>query len=301
MKNIFNIFKKDIKDIFTNYAILIVVGALCILPSLYAWFNIKASWDPYGNTSNISVAIVNNDKGTMIKDEHINIGDELVKTLKENDSLGWKFVNKQTALKGVKDGKYYASIEIPSNFSKDLTSLITSDVKKGELIYTVNEKINAIAPKITDKGASTIQLQINQTVVETVSQVLFEASNELGIELEGQIPKLSEIENSLVQIQSKFDDVEETVDLASNGINKAQNLVKDLQKDIPLIKETITKSKSLSSDVKEFLKSSQSSINGITPVIKNDISLMNDVASSITDTANSLSSALNIIQMMLWQ
>ena len=117
MKNIFNIFKKDIKDIFTNYAILIVVGALCILPSLYAWFNIKASWDPYGNTSNISVAIVNNDKGTMIKDEHINIGDELVKTLKENDSLGWKFVNKQTALKGVKDGKYYASIEIPSNFS----------------------------------------------------------------------------------------------------------------------------------------------------------------------------------------
>lgn len=293
MKNIFNIFKKDIKDIFTNYAILIVVGALCILPSLYAWFNIKASWDPYGNTSNISVAIVNNDKGTMIKDKHINIGDELVETLKDNNSLGWKFVNKQTALKGVKDGKYYASIEIPSNFSKDLTSLITSDVKKGELIYTVNEKINAIAPKITDKGASTIQLQINQTVVETVSQVLFEASNELGIELEGQIPKLSEIENSLVKIQSKFDDVEETVNLTSNGINKAQNLVKDLQKDIPLIKETITKSKNLSSDVKEFLKSSKNSINGITPVIKNDISLMNDVASSITDTANSLSSALN--------
>ena len=77
MRNILGIFKKDVKDIFTNYAMLIVVGALCILPSLYAWFNIKASWDPYGSTSNISVAVVNNDKGTTVKDKHINIGDEL--------------------------------------------------------------------------------------------------------------------------------------------------------------------------------------------------------------------------------
>ncbi|GAA0861990.1 YhgE/Pip domain-containing protein [Paraclostridium tenue] len=293
MRNILDIFKKDVKDIFTNYAMLIVVGALCILPSLYAWFNIKASWDPYGSTSNISVAVVNNDKGTTVKDKHINIGDELEKNLRENSDLGWKFVSKKKALDGVKDGSYYASIEIPSDFSKDLTSLITSDVKKGKLIYTVNEKINAIAPKITDKGASTIQLQINQTVVETVSQILFEASNELGVELEGQIPKLTDIENSLVEIQSKFGDVNKTLDLASDGANKVQDLVKDIKKDIPLIKETLNKSKSLSSDVKEFLKNSQSSINSITPIIKNDISVMNDIANSIVNTTNTLNNSIS--------
>ncbi len=293
MRNIFYIFRKDIKDIFTNYAMLIVVSALCILPSLYAWFNIKASWDPYGSTSNISVAVVNNDKGTSIKGTDINIGDELVSNLKENTDLGWKFVNKEKARKGVEDGSYYASIEIPSNFSKDLTSLITSDVKKGELVYTVNEKINAIAPKITDKGASTIQLQINQTVVETVSQVLFEASNELGLELENQIPKLSDIENSLVEIQSKFDDINETVDLASSGATQVQDLVTDIKKDIPLIKDTLSKSKSLSNDVKEFLKTSQDSINGIIPIIKNDLNLMNDISNSIIDTTNTLIESIN--------
>ena len=293
MRNILDIFKKDVKDIFTNYAMLIVVGALCILPSLYAWFNIKASWDPYGSTSNISVAVVNNDKGTTIKNKHINMGDELEKNLRENSDLGWKFVSKKKALDGVKDGSYYASIEIPSDFSKDLTSLITSDVKKGKLIYTVNEKINAIAPKITDKGASTIQLQINQTVVETVSQILFEASNELGIELEGQIPKLTDIENSLVEIQSKFGDVNKTLDLASDGANKVQDLVQDIKKDIPLIKETLNKSKSLSSDVKEFLKNSQSSINSITPIIKNDISVMNDIANSVVNTTNTLNNSIS--------
>lgn len=293
MKNIFDIFRKDIKDIFTNYAMLIVVSSLCILPSLYAWFNIEASWDPYGSTSNISVAVVNNDKGTSIKGTDINIGDELVSNLKENTDLGWKFVNKEQARKGVEDGSYYASIEIPSNFSKDLTSLITSDVKKGELVYTVNEKINAIAPKITDKGASTIQLQINQTVVETVSQVLFEASNELGIELENQIPKLSDIENSLVEIQSKFDDINETVDLASSGATQVQDLVSDIKKDIPLIKDTLAKSKSLSTDVKEFLKTSQDSINEIIPIIKNDLNLMNDISNSIIDTTNTLIESIN--------
>ncbi len=293
MKNIFYIFRKDIKDIFTNYAMLIVVASLCILPSLYAWFNIKASWDPYGSTSNISVAVVNNDKGTSIKDNDINIGDELVSNLKENTDLGWKFVNKEQARKGVENGSYYASIEIPSNFSKDLTSLITSDVKKGELVYTVNEKINAIAPKITDKGASTIQLEINQTVVETVSQVLFETSNELGLELENQIPKLSDIENSLVEIQSKFDDINETVDLAYNGANQVQDLVADIKKDIPLIKDTLIKSKGLSNDVKEFLKTSQDSVNGIIPIIKNDLNLINDISNSIIDTTNTLIESIN--------
>lgn len=292
MKNIINIFKKDLKDIFTNYAMLIVVLALCILPSLYAWFNIKASWDPYGSTSNISVAIVNNDKGATIRGKHIHIGNDIVKNLKENSNLGWKFVTKDNALKGIKNGSYYASIEIPENFSEDLTSLISSNVKKGELIYTVNEKINAIAPKITAKGASTLQLKINQTVVETVSQVLFETSNELGVELEGQIPKLNDVENSLVKIQNKFGNLYEVVNLASDGVGKSKNLVKDIQKDLPTIKNTINEAQNLSSDVKKFLKNSQDSINKVSPIIKNDISLMNDISNSIVDTTNALNNAI---------
>lgn len=293
MKNILEIYKKDIKDIFTNHAMLIVVLALCALPSLYAWFNIKASWDPYGSTSNISVAVVNNDTGTKLRNKNINVGDELIEKLKDNNDLGWKFVNKDDAIKGVQDGTYYASIEIPSNFSKDLTSLVSSNVKKGEIIYTVNEKINAIAPKITDKGASTIQLQVNQTVVETVSEILFETFNEIGIEIEKQIPKLSDIENILIDVQGKFVDVDKSIDLAANGISKVETLASDLKKDLPLIQETLQNSKSLSSDVKEFLKSSKDSINNIIPIIKNDISLVNDISTSIVTISNSLTDAVD--------
>ena len=93
MTKILKVFYDDIKDIFTNFALLIVVLALCILPSLYAWFNIYASWDPYGNTGNIPIAVVNKDKGTTLSDKNINVGDQVVKKLKDNDALGWEFVN----------------------------------------------------------------------------------------------------------------------------------------------------------------------------------------------------------------
>ena len=184
MKNIFKIYKNDLKDIFTNKVLLVIIIGLCILPSLYAWFNIKASWDPYGNTGNISVAVINKDSGAEIMNKKVNMGDELVKELKTNKDLGWKFVDRKKALEGVNSGKYYAYIEIPSNFSENLTSLVSKDIKKGTIIYTVNEKINAIDPKITNKGAITIQNEVNQTVVKTVSEVVLKAFKEAGIEIE---------------------------------------------------------------------------------------------------------------------
>ena len=70
MKNIFKIYKNDLKDIFTNKVLLVIIIGLCILPSLYAWFNIKASWDPYGNTGNISVAVINEDSGAEIMNKN---------------------------------------------------------------------------------------------------------------------------------------------------------------------------------------------------------------------------------------
>lgn len=293
MKNIFKIYKKDLKEIFTNYALLVVIAGLAILPSLYAWFNIKASWDPYGSTGNISVAVVNNDLGGTVFDKDINIGNELVDKLKNNKNLGWKFVDDKAALEGVKKGTYYAYIEIPKNFSTDLTSLVGSDVKKGTIVYTVNEKINAIAPKITDKGASTIQLEVNQTVVKTVSETILEVFNEIGIEIENQIPKLSNIESSLIEVQSKFGNINKTVDLAYDATSKIGDIVKQVQGDIPDIKTILYNSKNLSSDVKTFLEDTKGSMNQIAPVIKTDLGLLADVSSSASNSMQNLIDALN--------
>ncbi len=293
MKNIFRIYKHDLKDIFTNKVLLVIILGLCILPSLYAWFNIKASWDPYGNTGNISVAVVNKDSGAKVMDKKVNIGDELIKKLKTNKNLGWQFVDSKKALEGVNNGTYYAYIEIPENFSENLTSLISEDIKKGTIVYTVNEKINAIAPKITDKGASTIQNEVNQTVVKTVSEVVLNISKEFGIELEKQLPKLSTLENNLVEVQGKFKDIDKVVNTAVNATDKVSDIVKDIQKDMPLIRETISNSKNLSSDVKSFLNDSKTGLNQLSPIIKNDLGLISEIATNAKNSISDLIDAIN--------
>ena len=142
MKNIIKIFKRDIKNIFTNWVATIVVIVLMVIPSLYSLINIKASWDPYSNTNGINVAVINEDKGTIFKEQDINLGNELVDKLEDNDKLGWVFVDKETAKEGLLLEKYYATIEIPEDFSEDVTTIVKKDIVKPKLIYTVNEKKN---------------------------------------------------------------------------------------------------------------------------------------------------------------
>ncbi len=293
LKKILQIYKNDLKDISKNVALLIVITGLAILPSLYAWFNIKASWDPYGSTANISVAIVNKDKGSKVFDKEVNIGKELTDNLKENKNLGWHFVDENKAREGVEDGTYYASIEIPENFSKNLTSLINSKVEKGEIIYTVNEKINAIAPKITDKGASTIQLEVNETIVESVSEVIFEVFNTLGIEIEKELPKLSNVENSLQEVKNRFNNIDKVIATADDATSKIGDIVKEVQKDIPLIKTTITNTKDLSGNVKEFVTNTKGSIDKIAPIVKADMEIIAQVSNSIYNSISNIIDAIN--------
>ena len=292
MKNIIKIFQDDLKDISSNVALIIVLIGLAILPSLYAWFNIKASWDPYGNTSNISVAVVNNDKGTTIFDKELNMGDKLIDQLKDNHSLGWKFVDEEEASKGVETGKYYASIEITQDFSKNIVSILGKDINKAEIVYTVNEKINAIAPKITDKGASTIQLQVNKTVVKIASEATFNILNDLGISLENNLPMLTKIENSLIEVQGKFDKIDSILNTASDASNQIAEIVKLLQNDMPMIESTLKNSITLSEDVKGFLQGTKTSINDIAPTIKKDIQIINDVSSSVSSDVENLIKAI---------
>lgn len=174
---IWKIYNRDVRKICKNPIALVVAIGLIFLPSLYAWFNIKASWDPYGNTKGILVAVANDDQGTELSDEMINIGDKVIENLEDNDQMGWQFVDSKKAIEGTKKGDYYAAVVIPKDFSKKLSSILTDNIESPQIDYYVNEKKNAISPKITDKGVSSIQLQINETFAQLVTEIAFEALN----------------------------------------------------------------------------------------------------------------------------
>ena len=295
IKNIWTIYKEDLKRVFTNYAAIIVILALCILPSLYAWFNIKASWDPYGQqaTSQIKIGVINNDKGTEFNGKLINIGDQVVDELKENDLMGWQFVDEAEGERALEEGTFYATITIPDNFSKDITSLVTSDVKKGQIIYRVNEKINAIAPKLTSKGATGVQENINQTIVETVSGILFEAGKGLGLEIqETVLPQLSHVYDQLEELISKFGDMNSLVQTAHNGGIQLKDLIASIQTDLPLIETTITSAKTTITSLESFMDTSKSALSDFMPTLKNDLLLIQTIADELNTYVSQIEEAI---------
>lgn len=172
MRNIFGIFGNDIKRLSRNMIAIVVVMGITLIPSLYAWFNIAANWDPYGKTGGIKVAVSSLDTGTTLEKMEFNFGDEIVNNLRANDKIGWQFVDYDSAIEGVKAGDYYAAVIIPETFSSDLLSVLSGTIESPQIEYYVNEKKNAIAPKITNSGVNTIGEEINSQFIATVTEVI---------------------------------------------------------------------------------------------------------------------------------
>lgn len=173
MKKIIALFKQDLLRVRGSVVACIVAVGLVIVPTLYAWFNIAGSWDPYGNTGNLKVAVANSDEGYLsdLIPVRLNIGDTVVSSLRENDNIDWVFVKEAAAVEGVRSGEYYAAVVIPENFSARMMTVFSSDAEHAEITYYENQKANAIAPRVTDKAASTVRKQIDETFAETISDV----------------------------------------------------------------------------------------------------------------------------------
>lgn len=280
MKKSFQIFKRDIGRLSKNIVALIVVIGVCIIPSLYAWFNIAANKDPYGNTANIKIAVANNDAGTendMLG--NLDVGGQIVDTLKENDSLGWVFVSEDKAISGVKSGEYYAAIVIPDNFSESMVSFLSGKIEQPEFDYYLNEKKNAIAPKITDTGANTIQQQVNTEFVSaaagTVADILNGSVSGIGTKLDDVqndiLTKISTVSDNLKEYEKALDSFNKTVDSSNRLIEKSK-------KSMATVK----------SDANSGVNSIKNGTDSLT-LVRNDIAdFANDLGAGISKAQNSL-------------
>ncbi|WP_296877178.1 YhgE/Pip domain-containing protein, partial [Thomasclavelia sp.] len=139
--------KQEWQNIFHNTWLKVVLAAIIAIPSIYACVFLGSMWDPYGNTEEIPVAVVNLDEAITYQQQTLNVGKELVNNLKENQAMNFQFVDKQTASRGLKDGKYYMVITIPEDFSKNATTLLDENPQKMILNYTTNPGSNYIASK----------------------------------------------------------------------------------------------------------------------------------------------------------
>ena len=202
MRNIWTVFKTDIRTLSKCFFACVVVVAIALLPSLYAWLNIYSNWDPYGNTGGISIAVASLDEGYTDADgTYENKGDDVVADLREATSINWVIVDTEEEAKGgVESGDYYAAVVIDKQFSRNMFRMLTDWTGKPAITYYENAKKNAVATKITDTAVETLKRSISENYLEVVIGGIMEQSNLLAADLTADDPEAA-VKGVLYQAQ----------------------------------------------------------------------------------------------------
>ncbi len=295
MSMIWKIFFRDLKRLGSNITAIIVILGVCLIPALYAWFNIAANMDPYSNTRNIKIAVVNQDQGDELNisaltgsrnggTQRIALGSQVVSNLRKNVQLGWQFVDGRTALRGVHSGKYYAAIVIPSDFSYSILSILKGKIHRPQIIYYSNEKENAIAPKVTDTGASTIQLKINQTFSTVVSDTITDALGNAAIR------SRSSLNQAQSNVQSSLSDASESLSQFSDTVHSFQTECGSAQKTISQTFRLLDQLDQTSSEAAETLHDTRSMLKAARASNLNYATALNSSADAVSAAMLSLQS-----------
>lgn len=271
VNKVLEIIKNDFKSAFSNPIVTIIIVGLIILPSLYALINIDACWDPYGNTGQVEFAIANLDKGATFDGNKINVGNELVKDLKDNDKFKWTFVTEDELRDGVYKGDYYAGIIIPKNLSKNIISITGDNPKQAKLEYLVNMKANPVGAKLTDSGSNAVYNALNAKIVEIINLAAYGKLGELQEGLAAGADQLASGGNQLAagsaqvasgagQVSSGADQVKDGAGQVKDGASQVQKGAKDVNKGADSVKKGSTAVKDGASKVEQGSEEIQSAI-----------------------------------------
>ncbi|MCR4611390.1 MAG: YhgE/Pip domain-containing protein [Lachnospiraceae bacterium] len=295
MNNVKRVFKDDIHSVTHNMFALIIAIGICILPALYAWFNIYSNWDPYSNTGNLKLAAVSLDKG-YVDEEGVyqNVGSEIMDELKDNDSIGWVLMDSpEEAIGGVESGEYYAAIVINEDFTYNMYNVFTEKVDKPQLNFYENQKRNAVATKISDTVIEKVQTKINTKFVKVLTTEVFKDVNKFSNDfdekggVDGIIDKLKSVNNELKSYNKTINAI-----ISANSILKAVNNV--AAKDTPEIKNRIDSSAAALEQNRQDLANTQATLKDFT----NQVNLVTlTITSSLDNISRSLDEAVLLNDM----
>ena len=275
--DVLRIFAGDVRYGVKNVIGIIVLMGLVLVPPMYAWFNIAGSWDPYGHTEGLKVAVANEDAGyeSDLTPVDINMGDAVVSSLRADDSFDWVFVSEDEAVEGIRSGRYYAAIVIPEGFSADMMTLFSPDVTHSEITYYTNEKENPIAPRITEKGAASVQDSVRVKFTETVDKAALSLASDLVSYLDGD-----QVSTYAARMDGHMAD-------AARDMRSAEG-------DMRAFSSLMTAASGLSDASASMLSSSKDTSSGAA-------SSITDAASGLSDASDSFDAATGAVQGALAQ
>ena len=290
MRHIWSFILRDLRHLRGNVIALVVVFGIIIVPTFYAWFNIAGSWDPYGNTANLKVAVVNNDKGyaSELVPVEVNAGERVVTDLRSTETFGYEVTSEDDAIEGVRSGTYYAAVVIPEDFSSRIMSILSDSPERPEVSFYQNEKANSIATIVTDKSSTQIQDDIDTSFASSIVSVSAGILDELsGTLSDDQVMQAaSKLDQALTSSQGSLGDVAANVRQYAALLASTRDL---------LGSGSGLASTSLGStaDVGGALRDTANGIRGIGGALDGTTDSVNDVISTASTNVDSVSSAID--------
>ena len=190
------------KHLFNNKILLISMAVISFIPILYSGFFLGSIWDPYGQTKNLPVAFVNEDKGASLNGKSLNVGESVEKKLKDNHDLGWEFVSKQQADEGVNSGHFYAVVTIPSDFSQKAASITESEPQQAVINFTTTPAKNYIGSLVSNQAAAKVKSSVSEQITQAYAKGILENLDKLGIGLNTAANGASTLHDGLERLQS---------------------------------------------------------------------------------------------------
>jgi len=164
---------KEWKAILKKPTFIIVMIGISLIPALYNIIFLSSMWDPYGQLSDLPVAVINNDKEASYNGNSMSIGKDMVSNLKENKTLDFHFVDDEEGKKGLEDGNYYMVVTLPSDLSKKATSILTNHPEQMKIDYQTSSGHSFIASKMSDSAMTQLKQNVSTNVTETYTKALF--------------------------------------------------------------------------------------------------------------------------------
>ena len=164
---------KEWKAIFKKPTFIIIMIGISLIPALYNIIFLSSMWDPYGQVSDLPVAVVNNDKEASYNGNSMSIGKDMVSNLEQNKSLDFHFVDEEEGKKGLENGDYYMVVTLPSDLSEKAASILTDHPEQMQIDYQTSSGHSFIASKMSDSAMTQLKQSVSTNVTETYTKALF--------------------------------------------------------------------------------------------------------------------------------
>ena len=290
MRTIWAIYRADLRRAHRSLIASVVVFGLIVIPSLFTWFNVAASWDPFGNTKSLRIAIANTDAGykSDLVPLRINIGDSVVSALRKNDSFDWVIDSEDAAIEGTRSGEYYAAIVIPSDFSREMLTFFDGGASSAPMTYYVNEKKNGISPKIAGQGAEAVSAQVNQIFVQTLAEVALDTATSVGGALSSPtaVNTVTALDNRVQNVASRLRTAADSADAYASLVGSSVTLIDSTS----MLVDGLGSAKG---SAQSAVSSAKAGASGLGSAASAAVSSVSDAISSSKSSLSSLSTAVD--------